>query len=236
MAREIAWVTDPDEHTRSSLQLASQQTFFVVQEMGPCARLIRDTQGKKFRVSIGSINVCQCQKKRGEYCVHIGFLLGFSQAQYMREQSIQLKTSSDEQQPATVEQRPILSDSTCPVCLEVINIKQPVSYCKYGCGNSLHTSCLVYWSQHNRSEKNSILCPFCRSSWGQIETSIQPRSTCPFVHLKSKCRCCGMIPIIGPKLTCMICSDYYICVPCYKSGFHSVHSSFYVYETQYSKP
>ncbi|KAH7825620.1 putative Zinc finger SWIM domain-containing protein 2 [Monocercomonoides exilis] len=273
MSRETPWVNKSDESTDALLQLASHSGLLVIQNVGPLSFVIRDANGRKNKVSLGGVNICSCQKRRGDLCVHIAFVvtrvfripttnpLAWQRGYIDRELTQLLKgsvisqqqemihhrrssspashssssSSSSNKERPVVEQRAIGPDSICAICQEEMNIKQPLSYCRFGCGNSVHTRCLGFWAQHNKSIGNTINCPFCRAEWGPIETAAPPRSTCPFVHSRSSCSECRMSPIVGPKLRCMICSDYNLCVECYRRGAHSRHS-FQCYDTNSCMP
>lgn len=38
-----------------------------------------------------------------------------------------------------------------------------------------------------------------------------------FVHMGTTCKGCGISPIIGPRLRCLICAEYSLCADCYKA-------------------
>ena len=80
-----------------------------------------------------------------------------------------------------------------------------------------------------------VTCPFCRAEWGAIEMVRRGHPNSPFVHGRSTCGVCGMTPIIGPRLRCLVCAEYNLCVGCYKAGGHSEHS-FQCYDTNGSVP
>jgi len=54
-------------------------------------------------------------------------------------------------------------DDKCPICLDNITEKSKnLDYCKYGCGKSVHQTCLTIWQKSN---KVSLKCFFCRHDW-----------------------------------------------------------------------
>lgn len=62
------------------------------------------------------------------------------------------------------EQKPVSSDTQCPVCCEEFIISnEEITYCRYGCGNNVHVTCLKQWS--SVSSKSITTCVVCRSPW-----------------------------------------------------------------------
>ncbi|OAL54819.1 hypothetical protein IQ07DRAFT_676781 [Pyrenochaeta sp. DS3sAY3a] len=62
--------------------------------------------------------------------------------------------------------KPIEGD--CSICYHKLKSKaEDVTFCRYGCGQNLHKSCLDTWT----STKTSPKCPMCRKDW--IETSTE---------------------------------------------------------------
>ena len=263
MSREVPWISKPTDEIQQILSNTEHSGLLVLQKVGPLSFVLGDENGKKYKTALGSVNTCSCQKRFGDYCIHIAFVIckvfrlptsnplcwqkGFIDrelTQIMKNTLITIQHNSSTSassslkspdSPATVEQRPIGPDSICAICQEEMNINQGLAYCRFGCGNSVHIRCLGHWAQHSKSIGAPVTCPFCRAEWGPIETVRRGLQNCPFVHSRVKCEICGMAPLVGPRLRCLICSDYNLCVECYKDGGHPDHS-FQCYDTNSSPP
>ncbi|KAF6776889.1 hypothetical protein AHF37_03261 [Paragonimus kellicotti] len=65
--------------------------------------------------------------------------------------------SSDEQaeQHGQLKQRKIEADDVCCICQEELlsENRYPVTYCRKGCGNSVHIRCMRVWTDHQRKQK-----------------------------------------------------------------------------------
>ena len=60
------------------------------------------------------------------------------------------------------------SEDVCPICQEELLFKPlPLTYCKFGCGNSMHIKCMKIWAEHQKSNgEKMIKCPLCREDFG----------------------------------------------------------------------
>ncbi|KAL3318834.1 E3 ubiquitin-protein ligase Zswim2 [Cichlidogyrus casuarinus] len=77
-------------------------------------------------------------------------------------------------------QRKIESNDVCPICQEYfyapIHRRPLVTYCKYGCGKSVHIKCIKVWMEHQQkksstssdSQKN-LSCPMCRGDFNEVK-------------------------------------------------------------------
>lgn len=125
----------------------------------------------------------------------------------------------------------ITEDDVCPICQEDLRDQiQPTTYCKYGCGNSIHIKCMKIWAEHQRSCGESVIkCPLCRADFGAIEV-IRNEYLKSFRHRKRQdihegtvCDQCGMSPIAGKCYRCTVCSNCYLCKDCFASESHPDH-------------
>ncbi|XP_074659331.1 E3 ubiquitin-protein ligase Zswim2-like [Tubulanus polymorphus] len=142
-------------------------------------------------------------------------------------------TGADNKQ--ALQQREILIDDVCPICQdELLDKHEPVTYCKYGCGNSIHIKCMKVWADHQRSTGETIVkCPFCREDFGPFDmlkkelansSSNVTRTERLNVHLGIVCKKCHVCPILGKCYKCHICAEYYLCQSCFNTQVHSDHS------------
>lgn len=132
-----------------------------------------------------------------------------------------------------VEQREIDESSVCPICLDnLLKCHQPVTFCRYGCGNSIHIKCMMIHAVHqNSNNKDIITCPMCRSNFVSLETlKKEERNSMNGVsqqvknyHYGSKCGACHKTPIVGNCYKCASCDSYYLCQACFNTTIHEEH-------------
>lgn len=143
-------------------------------------------------------------------------------------------TEEEEKPAGMLEQRPISDDDVCPICQDELLAKHlPVTYCKFGCGNSVHIKCMKVWAEHQMStgDKN-IKCPFCREDFGPLSVLKQEMRNCSREtnsvrlneHLGVICKKCEICPIVGKCYKCSTCTDYHLCQTCFNTATHLDHS------------
>ncbi|EDO43623.1 predicted protein, partial [Nematostella vectensis] len=134
-----------------------------------------------------------------------------------------------------MKQKEISEEDVCPICQdELLDKCEPLTYCKYGCGNSVHIKCMKVWAEHQRSTGEKITkCPLCRVDFGTFQELMDEfnkssrkntRSERHDVHLGASCNKCRVCPITGKCYRCVICSDYHLCHPCFLTDHHMQHS------------
>ncbi|XP_038077453.1 E3 ubiquitin-protein ligase Zswim2-like [Patiria miniata] len=132
-------------------------------------------------------------------------------------------------------QREITADDVCPICQdELLNAREAVTYCRYGCAKSIHIKCMKVWAEHQRSVGETLVrCPLCREDFGQLEqlqaeyrnASLQKtRSERLDVHSGACCHHCNKSPIQGKCYRCTECFDYCLCHACFLTNIHNEHS------------
>lgn len=137
----------------------------------------------------------------------------------------------------TLEQRDIGPDDVCPICQDGLLAKhEPVTYCRYGCANSIHIKCMKIWADHQVGQGDTtISCPFCREDFGpfsllkeQYRNAEKHGSQLPrhAVHDGTACRSCRVTPIVGKCYRCAACNDYYLCQTCLNKPIHQEHTAF----------
>nr|XP_020489838.1 E3 ubiquitin-protein ligase ZSWIM2 [Labrus bergylta] len=170
-------------------------------------------------------------------------LHGLHQAKAHRMENDPFAASGTLSQPATggdagsVCRKVIEGQDVCPICQEeLLEKKQPVCYCRFGCGNNIHISCMKVWADHQRlsDEEETVKCPLCREDFSSLKLlQEQVRNTAqlftaaerekPERHLGVLCNSCLVCPVIGKCFKCTVCSYFYLCEDCIKKGCHQQH-------------
>eukprot|EP00112_Aurelia_sp_Birch-Aquarium-sp1_P000825 Seg1079.7 transcript_id=Seg1079.7/GoldUCD/mRNA.D3Y31 product="E3 ubiquitin-protein ligase ZSWIM2" protein_id=Seg1079.7/GoldUCD/D3Y31 len=127
-------------------------------------------------------------------------------------------------------------EDVCPICQEeFLECKEPLTHCRYGCGNNIHIKCMKVWAQHRKSDGDSMIkCPLCRSDFGTFQEIIQefhklsskPRRKIETadVHIGATCQHCRLSPIQGKCYRCVVCLDFHLCQECFGKDIHVKHS------------
>ncbi|KAM3857096.1 E3 ubiquitin-protein ligase ZSWIM2 [Diretmus argenteus] len=135
----------------------------------------------------------------------------------------------------------IQEQDVCPICQEELLEKQlPVSYCRFGCGNNVHISCMKVWADHQALSFSiwhgelKVRCPLCREGFSSFKLlqeqeknaaklyTASERET-PNRHLGVMCHSCRVCPVTGTCFKCTTCSYYYLCEDCSQTGCHPQH-------------
>ncbi|XP_063068558.1 E3 ubiquitin-protein ligase ZSWIM2 [Engraulis encrasicolus] len=141
------------------------------------------------------------------------------------------------EEDGSLRQKEMEEDDVCPICQEEFFSKHlPVAHCRYGCGNSVHISCMKIWADHQpRSENDTkVKCPLCREDFGPAALLLeQARNACRLQtssekeplnkHLGIICNNCRILPITGKCYKCATCKFYHLCEECMKMGAHVDH-------------
>ncbi|XP_068446934.1 E3 ubiquitin-protein ligase ZSWIM2 [Clinocottus analis] len=131
----------------------------------------------------------------------------------------------------------IQAQDVCPICQEgLLEKKQPVSHCRFGCGNNVHVSCMKVWAEHQRlsGREEAVKCPLCRedfSSWKLLQEQARNAATLftaserekPDRHLGVMCHGCRLGPVTGTCFKCTVCRHLYLCEDCSVKGRHRQH-------------
>ena len=94
---------------------------------------------------------------------------------YLRQQSPKCdrQTNKTDQSNPTVVRRDITADDVCPICQEsFLARRQPITYCRFGCGQNVHVKCMKMWAEHQSSgaaRESCIHCPLCRREFGSFK-------------------------------------------------------------------
>ncbi|XP_033762710.1 uncharacterized protein LOC117344164 isoform X2 [Pecten maximus] len=132
-----------------------------------------------------------------------------------------------------LQQRPIGDDDVCPICQdELLSKHLPVTFCKFGCGNSIHIKCMKVWADHQKSSGDTVIkCPFCREDFGPLELLKQesrnaigaPQGGRMDRHLGTDCQSCHISPIEGKCYRCRVCVNFHLCQTCFNTATHTQH-------------
>ncbi|XP_078408031.1 E3 ubiquitin-protein ligase ZSWIM2 [Cetorhinus maximus] len=220
---------------------------------------------KYFKVNIGNLHNCSCSNfvKEKDLCKHIcwillkkfrlprgheySFQLGLVDREIEilldslhTEQTVQPPTSKikqdDEEIAGAVCQKEIDPEDVCPICQEeLLKKKQPVTYCRYSCGNSVHIRCMKIWAEHQaKTEIETIIkCPLCREEFAPLSLLQEEyRNSTKLLaaererldrHLGIPCNNCQVCPIQGKCYRCLSCPDFHLCQECFPCLNHPQH-------------
>ena len=71
-------------------------------------------------------------------------------------------------------QKEVGPEDVCPICQEELlgGKPLPLTYCRFGCGKSVHIKCMKIWAEHQKSTGEKIIrCPLCRENFGSFQVS-----------------------------------------------------------------
>ncbi|XP_066521596.1 E3 ubiquitin-protein ligase ZSWIM2 [Hoplias malabaricus] len=147
-----------------------------------------------------------------------------------------------------VRQKAIGEDDICPICQEELLKKRlPVTHCRFGCGNSIHISCMKVWSDHQTRSETDVMvkCPLCREDFGALKLLLEEVKAAGKLctasekerldkHLGIPCNHCRICPIVGKCFKCTLCSYFHLCDDCFKRNSHPQHS--FIYRQKRNQP
>ncbi|XP_074159011.1 E3 ubiquitin-protein ligase ZSWIM2 isoform X1 [Sminthopsis crassicaudata] len=238
--------------------------MYLLRETGPTGFLISENEpdGSNYRVFLGDPHTCSCSTflKGNDLCKHICWILlkkfklprnheyAFQLGLVEREINELLEGLHRVQDPRPakephvekdghLKQKEICSEDICSICQEeLLEKKLPVTYCRYGCGNSVHIKCMKIWADHqDKSSKNSVVkCPLCREEFAPLKLILDEfKNSNRLVtaaekekldkHLGIPCNNCRQFPIEGTCYKCTECTEYHLCHECFVNCFHPPH-------------
>lgn len=159
----------------------------------------------KYKVLLGIVHSCDCNYflKEKELCKHIlwilirkfrvpkedpiVFQLGLCERDLNNvlyenrkipnnDESLPSNTASAGCKKQGLKQKQIEKDDVCPICQDdIYKTKKSLSFCKFGCGNSVHVSCMKIWADHQHKSTNEevIKCPLCRTEFASYKSILQ---------------------------------------------------------------
>ena len=261
MSRKTTWRRTCPDALVLRIRQAAEARLYILRNLGPTGYLLKEHESDaQFKVYLGDPHTCSCALylKEHELCLHILWILTkkfrvpednpavFQLGLVEREideiihfrananKKVVTKIVKDNGQK-TLEQKKIDEDDVCPICQDdLFKTKEILTFCKYGCGNSVHVKCMKVWAEHQykSTAEGTIKCPLCRSEFGTLQSIIQEyhrakarqkRSQENLVHTGTQCRNCRIEPIKGKCYKCMTCAYFYLCHACFQTGVHSEH-------------
>lgn len=148
----------------------------------------------------------------------------------------QKRNDNSETEQGTIQQREINEEDVCPICQDsFLTKRQPVTYCKFGCGNNVHIKCMKIWSDHQKSNGETTLkCPLCRENFSSFDTLEQEyrnnglfKTEKQTLHHGLICSSCNASPISGKCYKCSVCLNLFLCQACFNTEYHNEHSFLY---------
>ncbi|KAM9767041.1 E3 ubiquitin-protein ligase ZSWIM2 [Menidia menidia] len=141
------------------------------------------------------------------------------------------------QEAGSVCRKIIQAQDVCPICQEeLLQKKLPVCYCRFGCGNNVHVSCMKVWADHQKlpDKLDTVKCPLCREDFSSLKLlDEQVKNTArlftaaerekPERHLGVFCQGCQVRHITGRCFKCTVCKFFHLCEDCSKRGCHPQH-------------
>ncbi|XP_008587650.1 PREDICTED: E3 ubiquitin-protein ligase ZSWIM2 [Galeopterus variegatus] len=258
VSESLGW--QQDQALSSSIYLLRElgPTGFLLREEEP--------ENRNFRVFLGNPHVCNCSTflKGGELCKHICWTaewrkfriprmhldacqLGLVEGEIndllqgiYRFQTPQPETKDKKalvEEDGYIKQKEIGLEDVCSICQEVLLQKKlPVTYCRFGCGNSIHIKCMKILASYQDISNTSMLkCPLCRKEFAPLKLILEEfKNSNQLVtaaekerldkHLGIPCNNCKQFPIEGKCYKCTECIEYHLCQECFDSCCHLSHT------------
>ncbi|XP_048200167.1 E3 ubiquitin-protein ligase ZSWIM2 [Perognathus longimembris pacificus] len=244
---------------------ALNSSIYLLREMGPTGFLLREEEPetRDFRVFLGNPHVCNCSAflKGQELCKHIcwillkkfklprnhefAFQLGLLEGEIndllrgIHQVLTPLQRSAPEaEEDGSLAQRDIDAEDICSICQEVLLEKKlPVTFCRFGCGNSVHIKCMKILANYQdvTSKVAMLKCPLCRKEFVQLSVLLEEfQNSSKLVaaaekeplnkHLGIPCNNCKQFPIEGTCYKCSECVEYHLCQECFDNCSHLSHT------------
>nr|XP_033800189.1 E3 ubiquitin-protein ligase ZSWIM2 isoform X2 [Geotrypetes seraphini] len=142
-----------------------------------------------------------------------------------------------EKEEGHVKQKDLDFEDVCPICQEgLLKKKLPVTYCRNGCGNNVHITCMKIWADHQTASDHDTMvkCPLCREEFAPLKLLAEEvRNSIKLVtaaekerldrHLGVPCNNCRALPIEGKCYRCVECINFHLCHECFTSSCHPPH-------------
>ncbi|TKS66657.1 E3 ubiquitin-protein ligase [Collichthys lucidus] len=232
MFRKTAWRNAASDAVSFHQGQALNTTIFLLKCFGPTGFLLReDREAKDFKHGLVERQILEV-------------LQGLHQTEAHRTEndpSTPFRTASQTvtgQKAGSVCRKVIQAQDVCPICQEELLEKNlPVSYCRFGCGNNVHISCMKVWADHQRlsDREETVKCPLCREDFSSLKSLQEQVKNAaklftaaerekPERHLGVICQSCRVCPVTGKCFKCTVCSYLYLCEDCSNKGCHPQHA------------
>ncbi|XP_036395914.1 E3 ubiquitin-protein ligase ZSWIM2 [Megalops cyprinoides] len=266
MFRKTLWRNTASDVVSRHQDQALSTTIFILKEYGPTGFLLKEEgESKSFKACLGNPHTCTCPtyvKERDlckhicwvlirkfrlprdhEYCFQLGLADGQINEMVRGRHRPKTPRPADTPTPPAAEedggvrQKEVEEGDVCPICQEDLMAKRlPVSYCRYGCGNNVHISCMKIWADHqSRADADCMVkCPLCREVYAPMKVLLEQVKNAASLlttaerersdkHLGIPCNSCKVCPITGKCFRCTVCSHYHLCEDCFNKHGHAQH-------------
>ncbi|KAF4026311.1 hypothetical protein G4228_018522 [Cervus hanglu yarkandensis] len=233
---------------------ALSSSIYLLREMGPTAFLLREEEPENrdfrmFHFGFLLLDIRVLLKKfrlprNHESALQLGLvereindlLQGIHRVQTPQREMNNENAQIEED--GYIKQKEIGSDDICSICQEVLLEKKlPVTFCRFGCGNSVHIKCMKILANYQDVTLNSSMlkCPLCRKDFGPLNLILEEfKNSNKLVtaaekerldkHLGIPCNNCQQFPLEGKCYKCTKCIEYHLCQDCFDSCCHLSHS------------
>lgn len=115
-------------------------------------------------------------------------------------------------------------DNSCPICQDAMVPAEmhTLTWCRTGCGNNLHTHCMMKFSQHRQSNHKDTTCPLCRHPW-DLDLLRKDLALCQMEserlkkdsrRKKSNSKRYQILPVHCSQCSCLLRNTFYRCLDC----------------------
>ncbi|KAL0626411.1 E3 ubiquitin-protein ligase ZSWIM2 [Plecturocebus cupreus] len=203
---------------------ALSTSIYLLREMGPTGFLLREEgpENKDFRIGLVEREIND-------------LLQGIHRVQTPQPGTNDKNERVKEDEYIT--QKEIDSEDICSICQELLLEKKlPVTFCRFGCGNSIHIKCMKILANYQNTSNISMLkCPLCRKEFAPLKLVLEEfKNASKLVttaekerldkHLGIPCNNCKQFPIEGKCYKCTECIEYHLCQECFDSCCHLSHT------------
>uniref|UniRef100_A0A3Q1FEZ5 Zinc finger, SWIM-type containing 2 n=1 Tax=Acanthochromis polyacanthus TaxID=80966 RepID=A0A3Q1FEZ5_9TELE len=179
MLRRTVWRNTVSDAVSLHQDEALSTTMFLLKSYGPTGFLLREEgEARSFKVNPSACCFLMSDQRRRHSVVKQRALWGFNSFQrgLMERQIFELlhglhQTEAQRTEFEPVYRKAINAQDVCPICQEdLLERKQPVSYCRFGCGNNIHISCMKVWAEHQkRNQDQTVKCPLYREDFSSLK-------------------------------------------------------------------
>ncbi|TKC44014.1 hypothetical protein EI555_015738, partial [Monodon monoceros] len=177
---------------------ALSSSIYLLREMGPTSFLLREEEPENRDFRLGLVEREISDLLRGIHRVQ-------TPQQGRNNENAQIE------EDGYIKQKEISSDDICSICQEVLLEKKvPVTFCRFGCGNSVHIKCMKILAnyQDKISHTSMLKCPLCRKDFAPLKLILEEfKNSSKLVataekerldkHLGIPCNNCRQFPVEG---------------------------------------
>jgi len=255
------WRNSCPEKLIRRIEDVAEARLYLLRQTGPTGFLLKeDESNNKFKVLLGGTHSCDCAGyvKEKELCKHIlwtlvkkfrlakdnplvyqlglcerelqNVLMGNRKAKPKINEQKSMSADGDRDH---LKQKNIDEDDVCPICQESIyrQNKNTLSFCRFGCGNSVHIKCMKIWGDHQlkSSGDDMIKCPLCRTQFAAHRSIVQEYHKLAALKKSIKkmneisCLKCSSKSSANKSYRCCTCTNIWLCEKCIHTQIHFEH-------------